>query len=130
MSADSLARTVVVTVLALTLGACAATPPGNVVPITGVKTIAGSWVGTVMTQMNRQLFSKMTITETGTDKGTIEGFVAGDFFTATLSIKAGMGETEAADGRLGTMTLYLRDGKQVLSTYTTGGLRGEYNRAP
>ena len=125
-----LARAVLVTVVALTLSSCAATPPGKLLPIVDAKSVAGKWAGTIRTEMGRLLDGFMTITETGMDKGAIENFVNGQLFTATFRIKDGKGETEAADGRLGTMTLYERGGKQVLSTYTEPGLWGELTRTP
>jgi hypothetical protein len=123
-----LTRAALVTVVALALGACATTPPGNVVPIADARSLAGKWVGTLSRGGRIMGGATMDIADTGTDKGTIESVVDGQVFTATFRVKDGKAATEASDGRLGTMTLYDRGGKQVLSTYTAPGVWGEYTR--
>ena len=114
----------------LGLGACAVTPPGKLLPISDATAVAGKWQGTVRDIRGRLTDTFLTLTDTGKDTGTSESFVEGSVFTGTFRIKDGKGETETADGRLGTMTLYERAGKPLLSTYTTPGLWGEFTRAP
>ena len=128
MSKTRLIAAMLVSVVALALGACAATPPGKLVPITDAKAVAGKWQGTVRDMLGRLTPTFITLTETGKDTGTTEVIANANLSTGTFRIKDGQGETETSDGRLGTMTLYDRNGQQVLSTYTTPGFWGEFTR--
>jgi hypothetical protein len=105
-----------------------------VVPITDAKAIAGKWTGRVRTVQGALVDVTLVVKDTSKDAGTTEGFLTSgggqQVIPGKFRIMDGKIETETADGRKGTFTLYEREGKQVLTTYTEPGNRGEYSRAP
>jgi hypothetical protein len=109
----------VLTPLVLGCAAVHQPPPGLVVPVSDVKSLQGTWVGTLIDSRNRGTPARMVINVDGTylahfgalsASGTIAPQPSGQL---TFTMESGSGPLGPADA-FSTATLYDRGGQRVL----------------
>jgi hypothetical protein len=116
-----------VTLAASVIG-CATTPPGTVVRVNDVKSLSGTWVGTLIDARNMGTPARVVINPDATysavfgdtsARGTIVLQPAGQLAFTMTSAAGLLGTAESSS----TATLYSRNGRRVLVGQGRVGLR-------